>query len=222
METYKITLTGASPLLMHKDNINWSELVKRWQKDPVNKELSVAGDDRSPAWTWIGSLYSDGQHLAMDSDNLMTMLREGGAKVPTGYKQETYKRHTQSGLLIEDISSTLLVNGKQIPMEPINDLSLDLDFQHHLEVVESLGFELLVKRAKIGQAKHVRVRPMFREWSVVAKVAVIDKSVSGITEEVLQRILDAAGAQCGLCDWRPSSRTPGQFGRFTATVEPAN
>ena len=103
----------------------------------------------------------------------------------------------------------------------IGDLTLDLDFQHHLEIVESLGFELLVKRAKIGQAKHVRVRPMFREWQVVAKVAVIDKSVSGITEEVLQRILDAAGAQCGLCDWRPSSRTPGQFGRFTAEVEPA-
>ena len=25
METYKITLTGQSPLLMHKDNINWAE-----------------------------------------------------------------------------------------------------------------------------------------------------------------------------------------------------
>ena len=37
METYKITLTGASPLLMHKDNINWAELVKTWQKEPVNK-----------------------------------------------------------------------------------------------------------------------------------------------------------------------------------------
>ena len=118
MKTYKAILRGESPLLMHKDNIVWSELVKKWQKDPQNKAFSQPGDDRSPAWTWIGSLYHDGKNLCMDSDNLMTMLREGGAKVPTGRKQQTYKAATQSGLLVNSVDSVFLVEGSRCPLLP--------------------------------------------------------------------------------------------------------
>lgn len=219
MKTYKAVLKGESPLLMHKDNIVWSELVKKWQKDPQNKALSQPGDDRSPAWTWIGSLYHDGKNLCMDSDNLMTMLREGGAKVPTGRKQQTYKAATQSGLLVNSVDSVFLVEGKQVPFAPINALSGELDFDKHLELAQELGFELLVKRAKVGMSKHIRVRPLFKNWSVETRISVIDEQKSGITKEVLKRILEEGGALCGLGDWRPSGRTPGQFGRFSAEVE---
>ena len=219
MKTYKAILKGESPLLMHKDNIVWSELVKKWQKDPQNKALSQPGDDRSPAWTWIGSLYHDGKNLCMDSDNLMTMLREGGAKVPTGRKQQTYKAATQSGLLVNSVDSVFLVEGKQVPFAPINALSGELDFDKHLELAQKLGFELLVKRAKVGMSKHIRVRPLFKNWSVETRISVIDEQKSGITKEVLKRILEEGGALCGLGDWRPSGRTPGQFGRFSAEVE---
>lgn len=219
MKSYKAVLTGESPLLMHRDNIMWSELVKKWQKDPQNKALSVAGDDRSPAWTWIGSLYNDDRNLCMDSDNIMTMLREGGAKVPTGRKQQTYKAATQSGLLVNNVDSIFLVEGKQVPFGPINALTAELDFDKHLEFVQSLGFELLVKRAKVGMSKHIRVRPMFRNWKVETRISVIDEQKSGITKDVLKRILDEGGALCGLGDWRPSGRTPGQFGRFSVELE---
>ena len=221
METYIVTLTGVSPLLMHRDNLSFSEAIKNWQKDPQNKEFSHAGDDRSPAWTWLGSCYTDGKILGMDSDNLMTCLREGGTKVKTGKKSETYKKQTQSGLMVMDVCSPLYVNGKTIPWEPLKALNGVMDFEKHEQTATDLGFELFVKRAKIGSAKHVRVRPMFRNWSVVAKISIIDPEVSGINKAILQRILDCAGAQCGLCDWRPSSRTPGSFGRFVATLEPA-
>ena len=50
--------------------------------------------------------------------------------------------------------------------------------------------------------------------------ATLDEPEHGLTQEVLQKILNKAGSLCGLGDWRPSSRTPGQFGRFSATVEP--
>jgi len=219
MDTYKITLTGETPLIMHKDNIEWSEKVKNWQKDPQNKALSVAGDDRSPAWTWIGSLYTDKRNVCMDTDNLMTMLREGGAKVPTGKKSATFKAATQSGLIVRDISPILLVNGRQIPYGPIEAMSEELDFDKHLELAHSLGFDLLLKRAKVGMAKHVRVRPLFENWKVEAHVSVIDAKKSGITKDVLKRILDEAGALCGLGDWRPSGRTPGKFGRFSVEIE---
>ena len=219
MKSYRVTLTGVTPLLMHRDNLTFSEQIKEWQKLPENEELSQNGDDRSPAWTWIGCLYHENGFIGLDSDNIMTMLREGGTKVRTGKKQETYKRQTQSGLIVNDICSDFFVNGKKIPTDEIFNLIGENDFARHLKVVEDLGFELLVKRARIGRAKHVRVRPMFRNWSSVVMISVVDEDVSGIKQEVLKKIIDTAGGQCGLCDWRPSSSTPGSFGKFSAEIE---
>ena len=85
------------------------------------------------------------------------------------------------------------------------------------EVVKKLGFELFLKRAKIGQSKHVRVRPFFLNWSAVGSILVMD---SQITREALTDILEAAGAYKGLGDWRPSSKTPGPYGTFSAIVTP--
>ena len=218
MERYQIILEGETPLLMHRDNIQFSERVRAWQQE--NRSLSVAGDDRTPAWSWIGSLYDYGEYVGLNADNMMTMLREGGAKVPTGSKNETYKRQTQSGIVLEEICPPLLVNGKRLEMAPISAL-LDEDvFEAHVEAVREMGFDLLVKRAKVGTSKHIRVRPMFEKWAVITSLMVVDPKESGITREVLQKILNKAGSLCGLGDWRPSSRTPGQFGRFKATVEP--
>lgn len=218
MERYQIILEGETPLLMHRDNIQFSERVRAWQQE--NRSLSVAGDDRTPAWSWIGSLYDDGEYVGLNADNMMTMLREGGAKVPTGAKNETYKRQTQSGIVLEEICPPLLVNGKRLEMAPISALLDEDDFTAHVEAVHEMGFDLLVKRAKVGTSKHIRVRPMFGKWAVITSLMVVDPKESGITQEVLQKILNKAGSLCGLGDWRPSSRTPGQFGRFSATVEP--
>ena len=218
MERYQIILEGETPLLMHRDNIQFGERVRAWQQE--NRSLSVAGDDRTPAWSWIGSLYDDGEYVGLNADNMMTMLREGGAKVPTGAKNETYKRQTQSGIVLEEICPPLLVNGKRLEMAPISALLDEDDFATHVEAVREMGFDLLVKRAKVGTSKHIRVRPMFGKWAVITSLMVVDPKESGITREVLQKILNKAGSLCGLGDWRPSSRTPGQFGRFSATVEP--
>jgi hypothetical protein len=218
MKRYKIELHGETPLIMHKDNLAYGEKIKAWQKDPENKVASVAGDDRSPAWTWIGYTYHDGKHIGIDADNIMTMLREGGAKVlRTG--KETYKKATQSGVMLDQQQFSLLVGGKQIKFEAIKPLIMEIDFSKHIETAERLGFELLVKRAKVGQAKHVRVRPMFREWTAVGSITVLDEELSGLTKGVIETVLRQAGALVGLCDWRPSSpKASGTFGRFTSTV----
>jgi hypothetical protein len=220
MEQYSITLEGLTPLLMHNDNLAFNEKIKAWQKLPENKAQSVAGDDRSPAWTWIGYLYHDGRNLGVTSDNIMTMLREGGAKVQTGKRTETYKKQTQAGLMLDQQQFDIYVDGSLVPYDGIKALIGELDFNKHIELAEALGFELLVKRAKIGQAKHVRVRPMFRKWTLKGSLTVIDSELFGITEEVLKTILDQAGALCGLCDWRPSSpKAPGTFGKFAPVVK---
>ena len=129
----------------------------------------------------------------MPADNMMTMFREGGAKVKSGNGKETYKKQTQAGLMLDQQQMQLLVGGKPIEVKPFNDLIGVNDFLKHLEAAENAGFELLVKRAKVGMAKHVRVRPMFREWSLVGSFTVMDEEVSGLTEQVLRLILDSSG-----------------------------
>ena len=76
---YSVTLVGETPLLMHQDNLAWEDVMAQWRKDPANKKASVAGDDRSPAFRWIGNLYTDNGVVSIPSDNLMTLLREGGS-----------------------------------------------------------------------------------------------------------------------------------------------
>jgi hypothetical protein len=90
------------------------------------------------------------------------------------------------------------------------------NFAAHCEFAKKNGFELFVKRAKIGQSKHIRVRPMFRVWELSGVLKVFDKQ---ITKEILGEILEYSGQNKGLGDWRPGGKTPGPYGTFTATVK---
>lgn len=218
MKQYRITLTGLTPLLMHNDNITFGEKIQQWRKDPANKELSQSGDDRSPAWTWVGYTYHDGRNLGISSDNLMTMLREGGSKVINKGK-ETYKKQTQSGIALDQQQFDIHVGGQLVPYQEIKKLIGNSNFADHIDAAESLGFELLVKRARVGTAKHVRVRPMFRDWQAVGSLTVLDEELTGLSLHTLTTILNQAGALCGLCDWRPSSKSSGTFGKFAPEIE---
>lgn len=214
---YQVTLTGTTDLLMHQDNLEMDEHVKKWLKVPSNKKNSDPGDDRTPAWKWLGYAYGHGGVFVIPSDNLMTMMREGGAKCPTGKKQESFKRITQSGLMVDNIAWPLLVSGNTIPWAPFEALLDENDFKVHERMALDHGFELFSKRAKVGAAKHVRVRPRFRNWSTSGTITVFEDL---ITTDALQMILSNAGTYCGLGDWRPSSpKAPGSFGRFTAEVK---
>lgn len=217
MRSYKIALVGKMPALMHADNIEWSDAMDRWKADVKNKKGSKAGDDRSPAYRWLGSLYHDGQVIGWPNDNLMRCFMEGGAMVPVpgGKNGKTFKAQTQSGMLVEGTHWPLLVDGKPIAVAPLLALQAEPDFTEHQKFVESCGFTLYLKRAKIGQSKHVRVRPMFETWSAAGVINVWDDQ---ITKAALQDIVTQAGLYKGLGDWRPGGKTPGPYGMFTATV----
>ena len=216
MRRYQVTLTGATPLLIHGDNVNFREVVKEWQKDPANKAKSVAGDDRSPAWTWVGYCYHDREHMTLPSDNLMTCIRDGAKKVPTGKRGASYKAQSQSGILVDQIGWPIETPLGFVPWDCVEMLVDEPDFKVHLETAVELGFELFVKPAKIGRAKHIRVRPRFDTWSATGTVTILDDDIS---EAILRTILTQSGSYVGIGDWRPGSIASGQFGRFVATVE---
>ena len=210
---YEFELRGISSLLVHADNVLASDDLMAWRKDPAHKSISVAGDDRSPAWSWMSYVYSDGEHLCMLSDALMVALRFAGAKMIMK-KQETYKSATQSGILITDEYLKILVDGKPIACKDIAKLKT-LSFAEQLAGVEKLGFKLDVRRAVVGQSKHVRVRPRFDSWTLAGELDVDEPAISA---SVLAQLFDIAGKRAGLGDWRPSARASGPHGRFVAQL----
>jgi hypothetical protein len=218
MRTYEVTLTGKTPLLMHYDNVEWADFMAEWAAVPENKKMSKPGDDRTPAWRWLGTVYHDGTHLCVPAANIMRSLLEGGAMVPVpgGKHGKTFKAQTQSGMMSVEPFWPLLINNKPIPWAALEALKESKKFPDHKKLAESLGFELLVKRAKIGSSKHVRVRPQFPVgWQLCGRLSVWDEQIEGT---VLSDILAYAGQYKGLCDWRPGGRTPGPYGTFEAGI----
>lgn len=219
MRTYQVTITGKTPLLMHHDNIDWADFMDDWKNDPANKKLSKAGDDRTPAWRWLGCVYHDGNNVSIPQGNLMRAIMEGGAMVPVpgGKNGKTFKSQTQSGMMTVEPFWPLLINGKPLSWAEVEALKDELKFTQHRKAARDMGFDLLVKRAKIGMSKHIRVRPQFAAgWQIRGSLAVWDEQID---TKSLQSILEYAGQYKGLCDWRPGGKTPGPYGTFEAVVE---
>ena len=215
----RVELTSKMPLLMHADNIEWADQMEEWKNDPANKAKSKAGDDRTPPWRWIGCLnFSDPETglVTIPSEYIMRCIMAGAAEVTTGKGKKTFKQQSQSGILSEDFHWCFKTEGKAIQMAQIQKLRKLATFKVHVDAVESLGFSLFVKRAKIGASKHIRVRPRFDNWTASGQLIIIDDQ---ITDKVLSDILDISGRLKGLGDWRPSApQAPGPFGTFEARI----
>lgn len=217
-KTYRIEITGSNDLLMHHDNIEWADRMEAWKNDPSNRKRSKAGDDRSPAFRWLGALYHDNEHIAIPSDALMKCFMQGGASVPVpgGRGNKSFKAQTQSGALIVEPYWKLSINGSLVEIDPLLALMNEEDFEVHKQAAIDRGFSLFVKRASVNNTKHVRVRPRFSNWSAHGTLTVWDKQ---LTKDIVQQIWDASGQYKGIGNWRPSApKTPGPFGTFTVKV----
>ena len=217
VQSYSVTLSGIRPLLMHADNMLWKTRVERWQQDSANKGKSIPGDDRTPSWQWIGSLYQDEHVVAIPQDAIMASLMGAGTEVnePKPSKK-TFKARTQSGMVSPDQFWPIAVYGQPILMTSILPLLKEDDFEKHIDAIQSLGFALDIRRARVGMSKHVRVRPVFANCSAVGVMNVTDEK---LTEKVLREIFDIAGDRKGMLEWRPSAPKPGPFGRFRVALE---
>jgi hypothetical protein len=200
-------------MLMHHDNIRAADELSQWRKAPENKNISSAGDDRSPPWTWQAYLYHDGERVVMPSVNLMVAFRTAGAQIILK-KQKTFKEMTQSGMCCETEFLEFESSKGPIMLQDVLDFR-DEAFPVHEQKVEKLGFALDMRRVRVGQSKHIRVRPRFNSWKVRGTLMVQAKE---LTKEVVAELFELAG-RGGLAEWRPSCRTPGSFGMFTAKVK---
>jgi hypothetical protein len=174
---FAFAIKGRSALLMHADNIDHADALQAWRQDPKNKGMSKAGDDRTPAWTWMGTMYSDGEHIALPTDNLAVAVRQAGAKLTLKGKK-TFKEESVSGILFPDEFLKLKVNGQFVAMADLMDLREETSFDVHRKTAAKLGFSLFVKRAAVGTSKHIRVRPRFDDWSCEGEILVSSPAIT--------------------------------------------
>ena len=215
---YNFRLEGATPLILHWDNLGWADQIDKERTAIKESKVGTfkAGDDRCPPHTWQGYVYNDGKHMTLPSDNLGACILKAGARIILD-KQKTYKELTQCGMLFDAMDMPILIGGAPVSWTAIE--SIRGVFAEHVAAVQSLGFGLLVKRAKVGQSKHVRVRPRLDEWAIEGSLTVVKEEV---THNILTRLFELAGLYIGLCDWRPGSpKSPGPYGQFTAKITPA-
>ena len=144
----------------------------------------------------------------------MACIRKASASVIMK-KQKTYKEVSQSGMAVmsEYMKFQCGPDYKQISYADIKAMEND-EYSSQYRDVADFGMRLFMKRAKVGQSKHIRVRPRFDQWRVSGSLLV---TAPELTKEVLKTIIGIAGT-LGMCDWRPGCKTPGSFGMYKAEL----
>jgi len=225
MTVYNFKLIGASPLLMHADDVTAASQINALRKSAEGKKWEK-GDDRFPFWTWVTYLYHDGEHVCMPQENITAAL----IKAATSIKESgntSYKSAAAAGLIPLTESFDFTVQGNAIPIAPFLQLATAPPGNDHggregfialSDLAKQMGFCDFVKRASIGKAKHVRVRPKFSFWEVTGRIENV--LPAEIKEKVMMEIFAVAGARVGIGDWRPGAPgKPGPYGRFTVDLE---
>ena len=189
METIKLKITGTRPLLMHADIFAdpLNPLTKA-HKALTSKRKKTDDDYEAIAKSeWRGGMYVDesiGPYIP--GVMLEACLVSGGklSKLGTQLKRSA---------------------------EIVNDrCKLEYEGPRKVEALWKKGF-YDARSVKVGMARIMRYRPIFKIWSVSLDVAFDPESID--RADVIKCMTDA-GQYCGIGDYRP------KFGRFDVEVLP--
>lgn len=161
-------------------------------KQISGKRKKVEADyDALAKLEWLSSLYFASNDLVIP-DYVLEATFIGGAK------KSRRSPEIKAGMFFTSHAS-LQFNGKpsEVNIEELEKLFAEGNHLHEAIV-------------RVGQAKVVRTRPIFKDWECEA-IAQYDPSITNLS--ALKEIADDAGRQVGIGDWRP------KYGRFAATVE---
>lgn len=184
MEKIRVKIIGTAPLMMHSDRFaNPLHPVTKAHKELTSKRKKTDDDYLAIARSeFIAGCYwteEDGFYIpAMNLD----------ATFFHGAKLQKLGQHWKRGAFVLDNRIRLTHKGLSTPEE----LWLDPAF------VDCRG-------VRVGTAKLMRYRPVFRDWSASLTIA-INTDVLNVNEA--KKAMEDAGALIGVCEFRP------RFGRF--------
>jgi hypothetical protein len=184
MQIIKAKLIGSRPLLLHSDKFaDPLHPATKMHKDLTGKRKKSDDDHEAIArGEWAGGMYMDddlGPYVP--GINIESSLVAGGKLRKMGTQ---LKRSVE----IMDERCKIIYDGPRT-----------LDAMWSARMYDS-------RSVKVGTARIMRYRPIFRKWSLQCEIMYDESSID--KADVL-RCLSDAGLYCGIGDYRP------KFGRFS-------
>lgn len=192
MKTYKATIEGIRPLLMHSGRLadpldpmalRLAELTHKKKKTPDDHERIARAE-------WEGGLYVLEDQVVLPGLLLDATLRDGA-------KQNKQGKAVVAGVEIAEEFVPLQYDGPK-SWKKLYDVKNELDKR---KFVDRRGTKLN------GRTTVIRTRPRFNEWSATFTLNIFDFAEVGPKD--VQRGLEHAGRAVGIGDFRP------KFGLFT-------
>ena len=192
LPTVQIQLQGVSPLLCHNGQTAdpRNTYAKAMKAVSGKRKKTDADYDELARLEWLAGLYRIDGDLVIPDYVIESAMIKGAMKSKRGPQ-------AKCGLFFTEHSS-LEFDGKPAA---ITDDTLS-------EMFESGGFTHTIG-VKVGMAKVMRTRPVFRNWSITI-TAQYDPDVLNMRD--VEDIAIDAGKLVGIGDWRP------KHGRFNAEV----
>ena len=181
-KTLKFKIAGVSPLLMHNGQLSdpsndWSKAIKRISGKRAKTDADFEEMSRLE---WYGSLYTDGGAPCIPGFVLEAAITSAARKSKRG-------KQAQAGIICPG----------NYPLHYKGEAPLD-------ELWGAANHRLKIP-VRVGQARVIRTRPKFDEWSAEIEIMYDPQQLN---EQDVREILAICGEGIGLGDWRP------KFGRF--------
>lgn len=189
MKKFTITLTGEAPLLMHNAQLSdkFNPITREMAKITAKRTKKTDDDEwELRRLEFMGGLYYDPDlGPFIPAENMEASLAKAAGLTRNG----------------QDVKRGVRINTAQAPL--MYDGPRDRDgLWNGGDTAGHAHFASV----KVGQARIIRTRPVFRKWMVEFD-GIIDPNI--LDPESLDEFLGKAGTMIGLGDWRP------RYGTFT-------
>lgn len=188
MADFTLEIVGTAPLLMHNARLSnpMDPIAKRMKEISSRRRKTDEDHAQMADLEFQGGLYHD-EDLGpfIPGANIWRSIYDAAKKFKMG---PTIK----SGVIVTSNEAPLIYTGPR-----------DL-----VGLVEDKNFRA-THSVKVQTSRVMRTRPLFKQWALTAS-GIYDDSLIDFTD--LKRIVETAGKQIGLGDWRP------QYGRFGVEV----
>lgn len=158
-----------------------------------NKSVASATTDYSEEWVKTCYTNNGNGNIMIPSMNIEAMLMSAGKGKKLG--KQFLSRIMATGARLVEFDVPLMYDGEQVTIGRIRENNW-----------------LFTCNVKINKATVMRTRsciPM--GWSLTFTIQILNPLLK---PEILRQLLDEAGYEVGMFDWRPGSPKPGKFGQF--------
>jgi len=198
MKSMKVAITGTAPLIQHNVRL----------LDPLNpivreiKKFTAKGSRMSEAerfiirkLEWYGGLFTNAENEVID-DGDISVEPSARVLIPSDYLEGAILGAAKKSRMGPKVKAGVLVE---------RDVSLNYTGHKDINKLYDGGAHALIRAVRVQSSRCIRVRPLFRQWSLEFEVIFDERLLSG---SELSEFIETAGRIIGLGDWRP------KYGRF--------